>query len=81
MKVNKTIELSKEQFDLIYRILNNHYQYLSQPNEMAIDLSPQRKMVYDILEHLQQYSYEGVKRYKLINNKWILVKEDNEQNK
>lgn len=74
--MKKNIELTKEQFDLMFRVLTNHYQYLSQPNEMAIDLTPQRKAVYDLLEHLQQYSHEGVKRYKLIDGKWILMREE-----
>lgn len=74
--MNKNIELTKEQFDIIKRVLNFHYQQLSQPNEMAVDYTPQRKAVYDLLLHLEQYDHEGVKRYKLIDGKWILMKEE-----
>lgn len=74
--MKKNIELTKEQFDIIKKVLTNYYQQLSQPNEMAIDLTPQRKAVYDILEHLEQYDHEGVKRYKLIDGKWVLMREE-----
>jgi len=77
--VNKNIQLTKEQFDMVKRILNYHYQQLSQPNEMAIDYAPQRKAVYDLLEHLQQYDHEGVKRYKLIDGKWVLMTEETDK--
>jgi hypothetical protein len=77
--VNKNIQLTKEQFDMVKRILNYHYQQLCQPNEMAIDYAPQRKAVYDLLEHLQQYDHEGVKRYKLMNGKWVLMTEETDK--
>jgi hypothetical protein len=77
--VNKNIQLTKEQFDMVKRILNYHYQQLSQPNEMAIDYAPQRKAVYDLLEHLQQYDHEGVKRYKLMDGKWVLMTEETDK--
>lgn len=74
--MKKNIELTKEQFDIVKRVLNFHYQQLCQPNEMAIDYTSQRKAVYDLLLHLEQYDQEGVKRYKLIDGKWILMKEE-----
>lgn len=73
--MNKTIHLTQEQYDILYKALSFHYNYLSQPNEMAVDFSDSRKKLYKLMEYLDATPREGIKRYKLTNGKWELFVE------
>jgi len=75
--MNRTFNLTQEQYDILYRALSFHYNYLSQPNEMAVDYSENRKKLYKLMEYLDALPRDGVKRYKLINGKWELFAEKN----
>jgi len=65
----KKIEVTENQYNLINKLLTDHYKELSQPTETAKDLTKERQEAYKLLERLQ--GDKVVSRYVLKGKEWI----------
>lgn len=74
MEEGQVIKLTEDQYKILQEGLQFYYDYLSQPNEMAIDYAKKRKMVYDVLEHVQSYAGTVITK-KLVNGEWQVMHE------
>ena len=68
----KKLEVTERQYNLIGKLLSDHYKELSQPTETAKDLTKERQEAYKLLEQLQ--GEKVINRYVLKGKEWI--KED-----
>lgn len=71
----KKLEVTEKQYNLINKLLSDHYKELSQPTETAKDLTKERQEAYKLLERLQ--GEKVLNRYVLKGKEW--VKEDEEK--
>ena len=67
------LHLNKQQTDTLYQALKYYQEYVNQPNEMAEDNTEKRKAIKELLEYFENNTSLGVKRYKLIEGKWVLT--------
>ena len=67
------LHLSTNQCDTLYCALKHYEEYLNQPNEMAVDNTEKRKNIKELIEYFNAHTSLGIKRYKLINGKWVLT--------
>lgn len=74
MEEGKVIKLTEDQYKTLQEGLQFYYNHLSQPNEMAIDYTNKRKMLYDLLEYVQSYSGKVITK-KLVNGEWQITNE------
>jgi len=71
----KKIEVTHSQFNLINKLLSDHYKDLSQPTETAKDLTKERQEAYRLLERLQ--GEKILNRFVLKGKEWVKVDEKN----
>jgi len=67
------LHLSNNQCKTLYSALKHYEEYLNQPNEMAEDHTQKRQEIKELLNYFSKNSSLGVKRYKLVDNKWVLL--------
>lgn len=65
----KRLEVTEKQYNLLNKLLADHYKELSQPTETAKDLTKERQEAYKLLERLQ--GEKVVNRYVLKGKEWI----------
>lgn len=75
----RNIQLSDNQYNVLYKALSFYYNHLSQPNEMAIDTTESRNQVYKLIEQVEQSNSSTTKRYRMNNGHWELIQEHDDK--
>lgn len=68
------VQLTTNQCNTLYDALKHYESYVNQPNEMAIDNTEKRREIKELLEYFEKNTSLGVKKYRLVNGKWVLIK-------
>lgn len=68
------IQLTSSQCNTLYNAIKHYEDYVNQPNEMAIDNTEKRKEIKDLLQYFEKNTSLGIKRYKLVEGQWVLLK-------